>query len=113
MEELHTLMAKRVEGTKLRLPKKVKLSGDQFVEMEKSYDNARRKLDRVVVETLVTPEELRRAVDSLDKGEYKMKTAKTELVELSRDVLIEEVVGSLGPYPKPRLRSLKPLPSPP
>ncbi len=88
LEELHTLMAKRVEGTKLRLPKKVKLSGDQFGDMEKSYDNARRKLDRVVVETLVAPEELRRAVDSLDKGEYKMKTAKTELVEANLRLVV-------------------------
>jgi len=89
MDELHAVFEKpRPEKGKVKVPKKVKLTADQFIELEKSYLNARKKLERVTVETLVAPDELRRAVDSLDKGEYKMKTAKTELVEANLRLVV-------------------------
>jgi len=89
IDELHAIFAKpRKEGAKLKPPKAVKLTADQFAELEKSYINAKKKLDRVVLESLVPPEELRRAVDSLDKGDYKMKTAKAELVEANLRLVV-------------------------
>ena len=66
----------------------MKLTADQFLELEKSYQNALKKLDRVETETLVAPDELRSAVSSLDKGEFKMKTAKTELVEANLRLVV-------------------------
>ena len=69
VDELHAIFAKpKAEKGKAKVPKKVKLTPDQFVELEKSYMNARKKLERVTVETLVAPDELRKGVDSLDKG---------------------------------------------
>ncbi|MBI5190338.1 MAG: RNA polymerase sigma factor RpoD [Nitrospirae bacterium] len=89
IEELHAIFSKpRKEGTKLRVPKKVNLTPDQFAELEKSYMNAMKKLDRVAVEALVPPDEVRRAVETLDRGDFTMKTAKTELVEANLRLVV-------------------------
>src|SRR5512143_1935493 len=89
VDELHAVFEKpRPEKAKVKVPKKVKLTADQFAELEKSYMNARKKLDRVAAESMVAPDELKRAVDSLDKGEYKMKTAKSELVEANLRLVV-------------------------
>jgi RNA polymerase primary sigma factor len=89
IDELHNIMSKPLpEKGKPRVPKKVKLTADQFLELDKSYQNALKKLDRVETETLVAPDELRSAVSSLDKGEFKMKTAKTELVEANLRLVV-------------------------
>jgi RNA polymerase primary sigma factor len=89
IDELHNIMSKpKPEKGKVKIPKKVKLTADQFLELEKSYQNALKKLDRVETETLVAPDELRSAVSSLDKGEFKMKTAKTELVEANLRLVV-------------------------
>jgi len=89
LDELHTIFVKpRKEGAKVKPPKGVKLTADQFLELEKSYFNAKKKLDHVVAEAMVAPEELRRAVDALDKGDFKMKTAKAELVEANLRLVV-------------------------
>ncbi len=89
IDELHNIFLKPLpEKGKVRVPKKVKLTADQFLELEKSYQNAKKKLERVVSETLVAPDELRAAVSSLDKGEFNMKTAKTELVEANLRLVV-------------------------
>jgi RNA polymerase primary sigma factor len=89
IDELHNILSKpKPEKGKVKIPKKVKLTADQFLELEKSYQNALKKLDRVETETLVAPDELRSAVSSLDKGEFKMKTAKTELVEANLRLVV-------------------------
>jgi RNA polymerase primary sigma factor len=89
IDELHNIMSKpRPEKGKVKVPKKVKLTADQFLELEKSYQNALKKLERVETETLVAPDDLRSAVSSLDKGEFKMKTAKTELVEANLRLVV-------------------------
>ena len=89
IDELHTIFSKPApEKGKVKVPKKVKLNADQFLELEKSYRNALKKLERVETETLVAPDELRSAVSSLDKGEFKMKTAKTELVEANLRLVV-------------------------
>jgi len=89
LEELHAIFAKpRKEGAKVKVPKGVKLNADQFTELEKSYIHAKHRLERFAQDSLVLPEELRRAVDSLDKGEFKMKTAKTELVEANLRLVV-------------------------
>ncbi len=89
VDELHEIMSRpRKEDGKAKPPKKVKLTSDQFAEMEKSYINARKKLEKVALEAYVTPEEIRRAVDSLDRGDYKMKTAKSELVEANLRLVV-------------------------
>ncbi len=89
IEELHDIFLKpRPEKGKVKVPKKVKLTPDQFLELDKSYLNAMKKLERVEAETLVAPDELRAAVSSLDKGEFNMKTAKTELVEANLRLVV-------------------------
>ena len=89
IDELHNIFLKPLpEKGKVRVPKKVKLTADQFLELEKSYQNAKKKLERVTSETLVAPDELRAAVSSLDKGEFNMKTAKTELVEANLRLVV-------------------------
>ena len=89
IDELHNIFSKPMpEKGKIRVPKRVKLNADQFLELEKSYRNALKKLERVETETLVAPDELRSAVSSLDKGEFKMKTAKTELVEANLRLVV-------------------------
>ncbi len=89
IDELHNIFLKpRPEKGKVKVPKRVKLTADQFLELEKSYQNARKKLERVQAETLVAPDELRAAVSSLDKGEFNMKTAKTELVEANLRLVV-------------------------
>jgi RNA polymerase primary sigma factor len=89
IDELHNILSRpKPEKGKVKIPKKVKLTADQFLELEKSYQNALKKLDRVETETLVAPDELRSAVSSLDKGEFKMKTAKTELVEANLRLVV-------------------------
>ncbi len=89
IDELHNIFSKPMpEKGKIRVPKKVKLNADQFLELEKSYRNALKKLERVETETLVAPDELRSAVSSFDKGEFKMKTAKTELVEANLRLVV-------------------------
>ncbi len=89
IDELHNIFSKPVpEKGKVKVPKKVKLNADQFLELEKSYRNALKKLERVETETLVAPDEMRSAVSSLDKGEFKMKTAKTELVEANLRLVV-------------------------
>jgi RNA polymerase primary sigma factor len=89
IDELHNIISKpKPEKGKLKVPKKVKLTADQFLELEKSYQNALKKLERVETETLVAPDDLRSAVSSLDKGEFKMKTAKTELVEANLRLVV-------------------------
>ncbi len=89
IDELHDIFLKPLpEKGKVKVPKKVKLTADQFLELEKSYENARKKLERVQAETLVAPDELRAAVSSLDKGEFNMKTAKTELVEANLRLVV-------------------------
>ena len=89
IDELHNILSRpQPEKGKLKVPKKVKLTADQFLELEKSYQNALKKLDRVEAETLVAPDEMRSAVSSLDKGEFKMKTAKTELVEANLRLVV-------------------------
>ena len=89
IDELHNIFLKpRPEKGKVKVPKKVRLTPDQFLELEKSYENAKKKLERVQTETLVAPDELRAAVSSLDKGEFNMKTAKTELVEANLRLVV-------------------------
>jgi len=88
VEEIHSLMEKRAENPKTKPSRKVKLTNDQFNELERSYRNSVAKLQMVSQETLVTNEELKKAVESLDRGEYKMKTAKTELVEANLRLVV-------------------------
>ncbi len=89
LAELHQVFSKpKKPGARVRVPKKVKLTTDQFVELEKSYRTAQAMIEEVVKQTQVNPEELRKAVDSLDRGEYKMKTAKAELVEANLRLVV-------------------------
>ncbi|HEX9861218.1 MAG TPA: RNA polymerase sigma factor RpoD [Nitrospirota bacterium] len=87
LAELHSVMEKQA-AAKARVPKKIKLTADQFADMGKSYRAAMEKLEEVVKETQVTPEELKKAVYSLEAGDYKMKNAKAELVEANLRLVV-------------------------
>jgi len=89
LAELHAIFAKpKKPGARVRVPKKVKLNADQFVELEKSYRAALSTIEDVVKQTQAAPDELKKAVESLDRGEYKMKTAKAELVEANLRLVV-------------------------
>jgi RNA polymerase primary sigma factor len=89
LAELHSIFAKpKKPGARVRVPKKVKLNVDQFIELEKSYRAAMSTIEDVVKQTQAAPDELKKAVESLDRGEYKMKTAKAELVEANLRLVV-------------------------
>jgi RNA polymerase primary sigma factor len=57
-------------------------------EIEKSYQNARRRIRTVEAESLVPSEELREGVKLLDQAEEKVKRGKAELVEANLRLVV-------------------------
>jgi RNA polymerase primary sigma factor len=86
--EFVNLMERRMPGSKARLPQKVKLDMPQYQKLDAEYRTLKASLNDIRSHTLVPHEELKDAVTQLDRGEYKMKTAKAELVEANLRLVV-------------------------
>jgi RNA polymerase primary sigma factor len=68
--------------------RKTELSEEDLYRVEKVYRNAVKVIRRVAAEAAVSAEELKEAIRQLEQGEYKVKQAKSELVEANLRLVV-------------------------
>jgi RNA polymerase primary sigma factor len=68
--------------------RKTELSEEDLYRVEKVYRNAQKVIRRVETEAAVSAEELKDAIRQLEQGEYKVKQAKSELVEANLRLVV-------------------------
>ncbi len=68
--------------------RKTELSEEDLHRVEKVYRNAVKVIRRVEAEAVVSAEELKDAIRQLEQGEYKVKQAKSELVEANLRLVV-------------------------
>jgi RNA polymerase primary sigma factor len=89
-EEGTALLQRMTRGRKdmMAVRRKTGVPIDTLHEIEKSYQNARRRIRIVEAEALVPAEELREAVKLLDLAEERVKRGKAELVEANLRLVV-------------------------
>ena len=89
-EEGNLLLARLLRGRKdvVAVRRKTGVAYDTLLEIEKAFQNARRRIRAVEAEALVPAEELREGSKLLDLAEERVKRGKAELVEANLRLVV-------------------------
>ena len=89
-EEGNLLLARLLRGRKdvVAVRRKTGVAYDTLLEIEKAFQNARRRIRAVETEALVPAEELREGSKLLDLAEERVKRGKAELVEANLRLVV-------------------------
>ncbi len=71
-----------------KIAKKLKLSGDQLLKLEKKLKSAEKKLQKVEMESGFKATDLSKALLAIEQGERRAKEAKSELVEANLRLVV-------------------------